>query len=571
MKFNKLYILTLLFPAFMGCSDQLDRDIVTELDKDKIIHSYDDVKNLVTGVYLSLPSGFDEIDGAMMASASDEAEHALQSSAVHKYNLGSWNEYDNPDGKWYDYYRAINKANHVLLYADSIRLDYYRLNPEPDQQEIYKSRMSEINRWTYEVRFLRAFFYFELIKRYGGVPIVTGEFNLSSNFKDIGRNTLEDCIDFVVAECDSAALVLPASYDDNDLGRVTKGAALALKSRVLLTAASELFNNTSWTDSYAHPELISLPRGNRDERWKAAADAAKAVIDLTAARYALNRDYEALFKTFDNRELILVRRHGATNTFEKMNYPIGYDKGSCGTGPSQDLVDAYEVKNEDGSSEPFDWNNPKHAQNPYANRDPRLAATILVNGANFKSRPVEAWVGGLDGIGKLGASRTGYYLNKYVDANIDLLTNTKSTHSWILIRLPEMYLNYAEALNEYSPGHADIAKYVNMVRNRRSVAMPKIQADLSQDEMRAKIQNERRVEFAFEGHRIWDLKRWMLAKQYLQKPLRGIRITKTDETFSYTPFVVEQRIFEPKMYLYPIPQSELTKASSLLQNPGWQR
>lgn len=572
MKIKKLYTVVLLASILTGCSNQLDRDIVTELDRDKIIHSYDYVKNLVTGVYVSLPNGFDEINGAMIASASDESEHAVQSSTVHKFNLGSWNEYDNPDNKWYVYFRAINKANHVLIYADSINLEHYRLNPAQDQQEIYNSRLEEIFRWKQEVRFLRAFYYFELIKRYGGVPIYTSEFQLDTDYNSIKRNSLKECVQFIVDECDVTFKNLPALYAGSDLGRVTRGAALALKSKVLLYAASELFNNTSWAPGYAHPELISMQDADRMESWKKAADAAKALIDFSSGGYVLNASYAPLFKGFDSKEIILVRRNAASNSFEKMNYSIGFDMGSSGTGPSQDLVDAYEVKTSNTTSEPFDWSNPTHALNPYNKRDPRLAFSILTNGATFKSRTMETWVGGIDGLGKLGATRTGYYLNKYVDESLDLLTDKMSVHSWILIRLAEIYLNYAEALNEYDPGNTDIKKYVDLVRRRKTVEMPVLPAGLSQEEMRRRIQNERRVEFAFEGHRIWDLRRWMLAEEYLNKPLRGIRITKdASGAFTYTPMVVEQRIFEQKMYLYPIPQNELTKARSLVQNPGWDK
>ncbi|HEX7016742.1 MAG TPA: RagB/SusD family nutrient uptake outer membrane protein, partial [Cyclobacteriaceae bacterium] len=248
------------------------------------------------------------------------------------------------------------------------------------------------------------------------------------------------------------------------------------------------------------------------------------------------------------------------------NYPIGYDLGMSGTTPSQNLVDAYEMA--DGSK--FDWNNPAHAAAPYENRDPRLARTVLTNNTFFKDRPVEAWTGGRDGKGTPLATRTGYYLRKYVDENLNLLQGNTSVHSWILFRLAEIYLNYAEALNEYDPGNPDIKTYVDLVRARPGVEMPPLPDGLSQAEMRDRIRNERRVELAFEGHRFWDVRRWMVASETLGSTLAGVDITKTGtDQFTYTPVNVENRVVDPRMYLYPIPQSELLLAGGWAQNPLW--
>src|SRR5690606_10134857 len=150
---------------------------------------------------------------------------------------------------------------------------------------------AEMNRWKYEVRFLRAFFYAELIKRYGGVPIVEGTFDLDTDAGTVSRNTLDECVQYVLDECDSAAQVLPPTYGSGDLGRATQGAALALKSRMLLYAASDLFNDASWASGYADPQFIVLPQADRMSRWEEAANAAKAVIDLPGAGYALHSDY----------------------------------------------------------------------------------------------------------------------------------------------------------------------------------------------------------------------------------------------------------------------------------------
>lgn len=555
--------------AIIGLSscENLDREIITDLTPKQVSTSYDYTLYRITSIYTDIPAGYLQIDGAMTASATDEAEHTLETSNVQKFNNGSWNAIDNPENLWGNFYRGIRKANQFLVSADSVNLDQYRLDPAPSAQAIFKNRSADIQRWKYEARFLRAYFYFELVKRYGGVPLVTQIYSVEDNFQPTKRNTLAECMQYITAECDSAASKLPVTYAATDLGRATKGAALALKSRALLYAASDLFNMPSWATGYANNELIALT-GDRQARWKAAADAAKAVIDLAGTGYALSTNYRNLFITnsYTQPEVIFPRRNSSSNDFEKANYPTGYDLGNSGTTPSQNLVDAYEMSN--GTK--FDWTNPVQAANPYANRDPRLGLNVILNNTSYKGRNVEAWAGGRDGKGVVNATKTGYYLKKYVNENLNLLLGNTSVYSWNLFRLPEIYLNYAEALNEAAPGNADIKAYVDRVRTRTGVAMPVLPAGLSQAEMRERIRNERRVELAFEDHRGWDVRRWLQGPQYLGAPLMGVDIMKNaDGTFLYKPVLVENRVFEPRMYLYPIPQGELNASKALIQNPGW--
>jgi starch-binding outer membrane protein, SusD/RagB family len=570
---KKIYIIGVFALFLLNACQDLDREIITTLGENDVNKTYSFTMNRATALYTDLPAGFLEIDGAMMASMGDEAEHTLETSGVQDFNAGSWNALSNPDNVWAKYFKAVRNVNLFLATSDSVNLDAYRLDPTPSQQVIYNTRRAEIKRWKYEGRFLRAYYYFELIKRYGGVPIIKNALTLGDEYAGIQRNSLQECVQFIVDECDSAALKLPAKYPDAELGRATKGAALALKAKVLLYAASDLWNTPTWASGYGKPELISLPAGDRAARWKAAADAAKAVIDLPGTTYALFNNYRNLFITaqsFQNMEHILVRRNAASNTFERANYSVGFDNGNSGTTPSQNLVDAYEVKVNATSAVPFNWNDPAHAANPYASRDPRLLLNVIVNNSTYKGRTMEIWAGGRDGKGKDLATKTGYYLKKAVDENINLLTNTTSIHSWSLIRLADVYLWYAEALNEYSPGNADIKKYVDLVRGRAGIAMPPVPEGLSQAEMRNVIRHERQVELAFEGHRVWDLRRWMQAPQVLGAPLNGLEITQSEPgKFNYTVVKVEDRVFEPKMYYYPIPQQELLKMPNWLQNPLW--
>ncbi len=405
---NMKRILSFFFVAAViglsSCED-LERELITDISEKQLIRSYDFTLNRLNSIYTDIPAGYLQIDGAMTASATDEAEHTLETSDVQKFNNGSWNAIDNPENLWGSLYRGIRKTNQLLVATDSINLDQFRLDPASTAQATYQSRLNDIRRWKYEARFLRAYFYFELVKRYGGVPLFTQALSIEQDFSTVKRNTLAECINYITAECDSAAKILPLTYAATDLGRATRGAALSLKSRVLLYAASDLFNTTTWATGYANPELISLPSGDRAARWKAAADAAKAVIDLAGTGYALSANYRNLFITngYTQPEIIFSRRNGASNQFERANYPIGYDLGNSGTTPSQNLVDAYEMSN--GTR--FDWNNPTHAANPYTGRDPRLGLNVILNNTTYKGRSLEAWAGGRDGQGIVNATKRG--------------------------------------------------------------------------------------------------------------------------------------------------------------------
>jgi starch-binding outer membrane protein, SusD/RagB family len=571
----KKYFYILGITVFLGlsaCSDYLERDLVTDIDEELANSLWDYSRNRVHALYTQLPSGFFEISGAMIASASDEAEHTIETSRVHDYNRGSWNPISNAGCVWPEMWQGIRHVNLFLENTGKIDLENYRLDPREESQIIYQQRIEEIARWEGEARFLRAFYYFELIKRYGGVPIITNALNLGDNVSGIQRNTLFECVNFIVNECDDVAGVLPEIYPASDLGRATSGAALALKAKVLLYAASDLWNDSGWAGGYSNPGLISLPAGDRNVRWQAAADAAKAVIDLPGTGYTLATNYRNMFlggQSYQSSEHILVRRHAASNNFEVRNYSVGFDMGESGTTPSQNLVDAYEVL-DGGEAVSFDWNNPAHASDPYTNRDPRLGLSVIVNNSTFKGRIMEMWDGGRDGPPTVRATRTGYYLKKYVDETINLLTGTTSVHSWVLIRLADVYLWYAEALNEYDPGNPDIKIYVDMIRQRPGIEMPPLPSGLTQAEMREAIHRERKVELAFEGHRFWDVRRWMTASTTLGSPLRRVSVTQTGPgSFTYSVGNIEEREFEPKMYFYPIPQAELLKMQAWQQNPLW--
>lgn len=573
MKLYSKILFTVLVPILSSCEGYFDKSMETTMNEDIVFSSYENAASVAYSVYADLPQGLSEIWGssssAMMASATDEAEFAIQNHSVQKFNLGSWSPTDLPNNPFSNYYASIRKVYNFLENADRVNYDDVKNNPS--QPGVYEQRIENIRQLKHEVLLLRAFYMFELIKRFGGVPIVKEKFTTDVDYSTIKRNTLEECVNEIVYWCDSTAKVLPAKQPDAELGRLTSGAAKALKSEVLLFAASDLWNDNAWAADYEYPELISLPVGDRNQRWKDAANAAKAVIDMESeAGYGLD-NLDNLFNStsFTSKEIIFCKRDAASNSFETTNIPIGFDKATGGNCPSQNLVDAFDVIDNSGSepvAQSFDWTNPVHVASPYTNRDPRLEKFIITNNSYFKSRNVECWTGGLDGQGVRNATPTGYYIRKYVYPWSDLNIGQTSVHTWIYIRLAEIYLNYIEALNECDPTNPDIKIYYNKIRSR--AGMPDMPEGLGQDEVRELIRKERFVELCFEGKRFFDLRRWM-DDDALAAPLRAVEITKNGENFTYKPYDLESRVFSPKMYFYPIPQTEINKMPHWPQNPLW--
>ena len=556
--FSYIYISAAISIAFTlsSCNGFLDREEDSFIDKTATFDSYNRTKQYLTYAYTLLPDGLNRFSReAMLASATDDAEFAIESAEIQQFNNGSWNALNNPDDVWNRYYSGISKCCTLLENTDHVNLDISRL--DPDKQVEYANSLKDIRMWRAEARFLRAYFHFELLKRYGPIPIVTSTLSINGNYENTPRPTMKEVVDFIAKECDIAAdtLELTPWRNVNDaFGRATKGAALALKSRLLLYAASPLYVDFGDTNETNKPTDIAM--------WKSAADAAKAVIDLN--QYELASSYGDLFKNdFQNKEYIFVRRYAANSDFEKSNFPVSFG-GKGGTNPSQNLVDDYEML--DGT--PFDWNDPAKAAQPFENRDARLGATILMNMAPFKGKKVATYPEGADASPNPNATKTGYYLRKFLNEDVNIQTGGSSSgHVVPLFRLAEIYLNYAEALNECDPTNPDIALYLNKVRNRAS--LPNVSA-LSQEQMRAVIQHERRVELAFEEHRSWDVRRWKIASSTLGAPLMGVQIERKPlGGYTYMPVKVEQRVFQPKMYWYPIPQSEVLKLKQWKQNNGW--
>ena len=340
-------------------------------------------------------------------------------------------------------------------------------------------------------------------------------------------------------------------YGAGDKGRATKAAAMALKSRALLYAASPL-NNASGDIT----------------QWQKAAAAAKELIDTQA--HSLLPKYADIFNFSTaayNAEVIFATAANLRNDIETNNAPISYNGALGLTNPTQELVDAYEMHNGLPITDPLSGYN---AADPYKDRDPRLALSVIFNGSTFKGTEVNTMTGGKDGLGvSVNATKTGYYMRKFLSeaASWNQTTNATVRRPWVIFRYAEILLNYAEAQNEATGPDPGVYDAVNQVRKR--AGMPVLPQGLSKDQMRARIHNERRVELAFEEHRFFDVRRWKTGEKDFAAPVSGMRISTNGTNAVYERFIVAQRVFNQRMYRYPIPQGEINNTTKLVQNPGY--
>ncbi|TKG95491.1 RagB/SusD family nutrient uptake outer membrane protein [Puteibacter caeruleilacunae] len=549
MKQYKLLLSILVFTFIAGGCDYLEYDESSYLKKEEVLDEFSRVQKMLTQVYSQLPHGFGTVDGAMRSCGTDDAVQVNNISNVVRFTDGTWSATQTIDTQWEAMYSGIYQANLFLSSIENKNWDNLKWNDN------YNELMEQYVLYQYEARFLRAYFYFELLRRYGGVPLIKSELSAEEANK-VERASTQEVADFIIAECNVAISELPVTFDgfsnNSETGRATKGAAMALKARTLLYMASPLFNASGDVS-----------------KWSEAADAANDIIALDS--YTLEGDYSKVVNNGKSKELIFGVRQAESVDFEKKNFPIGYEGGNTGTCPSLNLVNAYEMV--DSGLAIDDENSGYDANSPYVGRDPRLNMTVILNGSTWKGKVIGVWYGGPNAAPKPNATRTGFYLKKYVIESVNLNPVSKKRHEWVLFRLGEVYLNLAEALNE-AQGGPEIAddlgmtalQAVNMVRQR--AGMPDFPTGMSQDEFRNKLRNERRVELAFEDHRFWDIRRWMIGAETTE--IKGI-VAKLNPFggYVYEEKDVETRVWDEKMNWYPIPQSEIYKNSKLGQNPGW--
>ncbi|MEP4001473.1 MAG: RagB/SusD family nutrient uptake outer membrane protein [Ekhidna sp.] len=625
MKKRKLVLLGLLTIALIPISCNEDFLETQPLDSISADATWADgalAQAFVFNVYSSLGYGGFEEEG--LASLTDEAMFTHSGRGINVITEGALS----PSGtgndriipQWNELYLAIRKANIAIQELPNASFD----------DQVLKDRLLG------EAHFLRAFYYHQLMKYYGGAPLIDKPYGLDEDYS-VARSTYADNVSFVTADLDKAISLLDGK--EVTPGRASKLSAMGLKSRVLLYAASDLRDGptasakSSVLGSYSNLDLIAYTTGDRASRWNAAKSAAKAVLDVTsgykldltepASAEEAKQTYisiamgggSAVGDVAARSELLFERTHSPLFTQES-NWPLGGIHQGINNGPNgyhnwagntpiQQLVDDYQMM--DGSD--FDWDNPEHAADPYNNRDPRLSATILYDGAGWKPRPDDVAsidpydeiqtgtyadgsggiIAGVDmrdsPIENWNGSRTGYYVRKFIDSDPALVDNQSSAQvvPWPFIRYTEMVLNYVEA-SIATGDEGEARNWLNKIRYR--AGMPAITS--SGTELLEDYINERRVELAYEEHRYHDARRWMIAEETLG---RGIKVMKVSATlkpgatprspyrhdksvYDYTYTVVdnndnETRTWDDKMYFMPLSRDEINRNELLIQNPGY--
>ena len=554
MKLDKICLFILACVISASCAD-LNYTEENTRDEDWTYEYYGEgIKNMVFDVYAQVYNReFESNSATFLAGATDEAVYALETGAVNGYVNGGWSPANPFSSTWDKAYTAISEIHMYLEKIHKTDLSDWQYNPE------YQTWIQQMELFPYELRFLRAYFYFELFKTYGDVPLVTTTLT-NAQANNVTRTPAAEIVKFIVDELDEIAPHLPLSYATEvgaEFGRANRVAAYALKARTLLYAASPLHNVATWDE---------------------AAKACAYVID-NAADWGLKLSkYGDLWgeNAFFNSELIWGIGRGASNTFEMAHYPIGVENGSSGNCPSQSFVDQYEYQD---NGQTFAQRYPGSIDltqvNPYEGLDPRFALTVVKNGDEWptngsQKKIIETFYGGFNASPKYGATSTGYYLRKYVDGAAVTTADNQVTrrHTWIIFRLGELYLDYAEAVYN-ATGSANDKTYgmsaneaINVLRTRADVNMPKFTEDGA--EWVERYERERLVELAFENHRFWDVRRWKKGSTYF----KSVKVANISSSKQLTRSEVKRQ-WEEKYNLYPIPQTENKKNPALGQNPGW--
>lgn len=608
---KKIIILLVVISILPGCTKFLDQAPSGEQEQSYIFEDYTRAQRYMDMLYYSyMPrvwtsssSYFSSSYPGFLESATDMAEYtASYGAANNSFNVGNWLHSAaarEVATSWSNSYRALRIAYMFLENMDNF-------NNEPAGRKITMRG---------ETEFMIGFYYFELLKRYGGVPLVKQVLDLESDMM-IPRASYDQTVEYIVENLDKAIADLPDEWSQDQFGRAHKATAYALKSRVLLYAASPLNN----------PE-------NNTEKWKAAAEAARDCIDYCDARnmhQLWQKPYQNIFMRAypeDIPEIIMHTNYGSNFiTFD--SFVIDYGCASPGEGfqgygsntPTQNFVDRFEVVKFDAQgkavgTEKFDWNNPEHVKNMYKNRDPRFYQTVLYNNVYWINRKIETWREG----SRYGKdrnpkdhlfTRTGYYLRKYWPKECFGYNQVGSSQmTGFFIRYAEILLNYAEAMNElYGPDADNLGRdvvltardAVNRIRARLicpaneniggtqdpfyvikserewnpdfpvlEEGMPLIPTGLSPVEMRERVRNERVVELCFEGQYLYDILRWKEGDKYMGGTIYGVDVVKDGDDFIYNRIKVEDRVFDPgRMYRYPIPKDQVYMMG-IEQNPGW--
>lgn len=531
----------------------------------------------LANLYNFLPTGFNRIGGDFLDAATDDAVSIVSNASITYYTNGILSTGNNPESYWSNSYYGIRQANIFLANIDKIPVPA----ANPKRTIGFKA----------EARFIRAFLYFELLKRYGGVPLIGDQIFTVDSDLQLPRNTYAQCIDYITSECDAVKNDLYAdNITDPNLGRIVKGAAIALKCRAYLYAASPLFNGGGIETNPTLKAITGYPTAD-PTRWQKVVDAVTEFTTLTGNYYSLLQPaastpanaqangatvYTNIFVVRKNVEIILAKQTNNNFDIENANAPIGFSvnnfTGVGRTNPTQNFVDAFATISGKPITDPTSGYNPA---TPYANRDPRLTAFVFYNGTKWLNRLVETFDGGRDRPNSNAGTqtRTGYYLRKFMFDFSNSSSYSSQSHNFPYFRYAEIVLNNAEALNELGRTPEAVAEIIR-IRKRANIQAGTdnrygIPAGISQIDMRTLIQNERRIELCFEEHRFYDVRRWKLGNTELNKTLNGVQITNTNGTLTYQVVPVTNILFQDRLYHLPLPYDETVKDANLLQNFGW--
>ena len=595
MKERLLFIFIILFSlTFLSCDDYLEMTPDEDLTIAEVFSYRPYAEAFLSNIYTALT---DEAEFNLFTGSSDEMEIAYGGHPSHLINSGAWNP-SNAINFWDDNYAAIRKCNIFLENVDNV----------PTNRE-------EIQNWKGEAYFLRAYFYFQLIRLYGPVILLDHTITANDDFSSFTRAPIQDCVNLIIEDCNRAIPLLKSQLGAQEFGRASSIAAYALISRTTLYMASDLWNGNPDYAEYKNLNGQRLFPDYDNKRWADAAQASlKCIEEAHAANHALYRDdkknvvenYQYIFVENNNAEWIFSKNVGMWGTashFDNCCDPVSLGGFSI-MNPTQELVDAYQMA--DGSTPIIgytlineatqeitpiineesgyvddgfatqahpDGYHPSGVRNMYVGREPRFYASINFCLQRWKTTTIFLWRSGKDGRDNAGSDycKTGYIQKKLTDPEMTITPPMRRNRARVYFRLGEIYLNYAEALNEAQGPVNDVYTYVNLIRDR--AGLPGLPEGLSQQEMKERIRHERRIELAFEHHRFFDVRRWKIAPQTDNVWIHSMDIysgsSRTDPAF-YKRIGVEKRVFENKHYLWPIPQSEINKnKNNIPQNPGW--
>ncbi|MFC4096016.1 RagB/SusD family nutrient uptake outer membrane protein [Euzebyella saccharophila] len=604
-------LVILALPFALSCNDDFTSITpLSDVSEESVWSDAGLAEATVTGAYNGLGAG--GLDEQMLASLTDEALFTHPDRGINTINESRSNSAEtgwiNNTWDWNNMYGYIRDVNLAITNLSTGQIEDTDL----------------VNRLLGESYFLRAYYYHQLLRFYGGIPLIDEPLQLDSDY-NIPRNTFEECVNFIVSDCERAFDLLDGR--EMESGRANPTVALALKARILLYAASDLHDyptasaNSTTLASYSNPELIAYTSGDQQQRWVLARDAVKEALDYSSTGYRLDLNAPvSLEEGVQNySDIYLARNGGETDIIWERQYveisgpgrriglfngPNGYHNWA-GNAPLQNLVDDYAMS--DGSE--FDWDNPEHASTPYENREARFYATILYDGADWKPRPSDVAerdpanqiqtgkyevngsgaveeIFGLDTregpVEDWNGTRTGYYTKKFINPDPAFVDQFDfQTIPWPFFRETELVLNYVETLLE-TGDEGEAINWLNKIRFR--VGLPAVTA--TGDELVDVYRNERRLELVYEEHRYHDARRWMIAPETFGapavattidadlKPGATVSIYKYDKDnydYKYTSedILFENRFWLDKTYYVPIRIAELNANTALIQNPGY--